>query len=137
MRGVRAACVAAVVAGAVVLAGCEAGPPSGEVSGTVSFDGAPVEKGSITFTPADGKGPTAGGTIQGGRYSVAKVPVGASKVSITGDKETGKKKLYDTPDSPVGVMTSNYLPEKFSGDDTELRFDVKPGTNEKNWALTK
>jgi hypothetical protein len=61
--------------------GCSLSPAS--VSGVVTYDGKPVESGEITFTPADGKGPTAGGKIEAGKYSVADVHPGSKIVQVT------------------------------------------------------
>jgi hypothetical protein len=40
------------------------------VSGTVKYNGKPLERGTISFVPADGKGRAAGGTIADGQYSL-------------------------------------------------------------------
>jgi hypothetical protein len=117
--------------------GCGGAPSTGDVTGVNTFNGAPVEAGAITFIPSDGKSPTAGCTVTQGRYS-ARVPVGKAKVVINGTKVVGKKKVYNTPDSPVMPVTQELLPAKYSDNGkTELTFDVKPGQNEKNWELTK
>jgi hypothetical protein len=105
-----------------------------DVTGTVAVDGKPVAKGSIGFIPADGKAQTAGAEIKDGKYS-ARVPIGNSKIEIRVPKVVGKKKLYDTPDSPVQDLMAETLPEKYN-EKTELTFEVKPGTNEKNWELS-
>ena len=107
--------------------------PVSEVSGTIIVNGQPAEKGSISFILADGKAQT-GGEIKEGKYSV-KVPPGMAKVQIRVPKVTGKKKLYNTPDSPSQDMMEEILPEKYNNK-TELLFDVRPGKNEKNWELT-
>jgi len=54
------------------------------VSGTVTFDGRPVEEGYITLSPADGKGPSAGGPIKEGKFSISGVLPGEKIVSVTG-----------------------------------------------------
>jgi len=54
------------------------------VSGTVTFDGRPVEEGYITLSPADGKGPSAGGPIKQGKFSISGVLPGEKIVSVTG-----------------------------------------------------
>jgi hypothetical protein len=117
-----------------LLVGCS-NDQVGQVTGTVTVDGKPVEKGSISFFPADGKGSDAGETIENGTYTVKNVPVGAAKVKIRVPKVTGKKKLYDTPESPYRETLSESLPNRYN-DKTELSFDVKPGKNEKNFELT-
>jgi hypothetical protein len=116
------------------LSGCD-DAKIGEVSGTVTVDGSPMDAGSITFVPVDGKTSTAGGEIKNGHYSV-KVPIGKMKVSISMPRESRKKKLYNTPDSPVGTMYEEGLPAKYNGK-TELELEVKSGRNPKNWELTK
>jgi hypothetical protein len=132
MRIVRAFCGGALIVVLVILAGC-GGASMGEVSGTVKVDGEPLKTGAILFVPVDGKTQTAGGTIDGGSYSV-KVPVSVMKVSITAPKVVGYKKLYNTPDSPKMPLTAEALPAKYN-ERTELQLDVKPGTNAKDWEL--
>ncbi|MBN9122996.1 MAG: hypothetical protein J0I06_28310 [Planctomycetes bacterium] len=105
------------------------------MSGTVTYDGKPVEDGHIKFIAADGQG-TADDVIKSGKYTVRKAPVGNTKVSISGVKVTGQKKMYDTPDSPTVPVVAELLPAKYN-DKTELTFEVKRGSNEKNWELAK
>jgi hypothetical protein len=60
---------------AVLAAACASGcGSSSTVSGEVRYDGQPVQDGMITFLPADGKGPSVGGPITHGRYTVAGSP---------------------------------------------------------------
>ncbi len=125
---------AALAAALTVLLGCGAGDNMGDVTGTVTVDGAPAEKGSVTFIPADGKGQTAGCEIANGSYS-ARAPLGTVKVQIRVPKVTGKKKLYNTAESPVQDVLTEVLPAKYN-DQTELTLDVKAGKNEKNWELS-
>jgi len=132
----RGSCCAAAFLAAALVVGCSGGGDYGDVSGTVTYDGTPVEDGQIKFEPADGKGQTGGAAIKGGKYAATKVSVGKMKVSVSGSKVTGKKKMYPTPDSPEMPITSEYLPAKYN-DKTELTFDVKRGANEKNWELPK
>lgn len=103
------------------------------VEGTVTVDGQPVVSGAITFVPADGGAPTAGGMITDGRYRV-RVPPGVMKVSISVPKVVGKKKIYPTENSPEMPVTIEALPAKYN-ERTELQMEVKPGKNEKNFPL--
>jgi hypothetical protein len=132
MRRERALCAFGFLAAMLLLAGCGRDGMS-EVSGTVTVDGKAAETGAISFIPADGKAPTTGTEINGGRYT-AKVPVGMAKVQIRVSKVIGKKKLYDTPESPYQDILKEVLPAKFN-DETELTLDVKPGKNPKDWDL--
>ena len=132
-RTLRAASAALAVA-LLAVVGCGPGDNMADVSGTVSYNGEPVADGSISFTPADGKTPTAGGNVKDGKYS-CKVPVGPMKVSVTSAKEVGRKKLYgkDGPDMPV---MKEVLPEKYNMK-TELTYEVKAGSQVKDFPLTK
>ena len=121
----------AALAALLALAGC--GAREGQVGGTVKVDGKLLEKGSILFVPIDGKSSTSGGEISNGRYSV-KVPVGPMKVSISAPKVVGKKKIYPTPDSPEMPITQEALPGRYN-EQTELKLDVQPGKNEKDFDL--
>lgn len=67
---------------AILIAGCGGGSGS-VVTGTVTYEGEPVAKGQITFTPADGKGPIAGGEIVAGKYRVTDLAPGQKLVQIT------------------------------------------------------
>ena len=85
--------------------------------------------------PADGKGPSGGGAIKDGRYTATKVPVGNTKVKITGTKVVGKAKADDKqPGGPD--PRQEIIPEKYNTK-TELTFEVKNAANEKNWELAK
>jgi hypothetical protein len=65
---------------AALLSGC--GQSLANVSGTVTYDGKPVDDGYITFTPTDGKGKDVGGPIAGGRYTVKEMPPGRKLVKV-------------------------------------------------------
>ena len=49
-------------------------------------------------------------------------------------KVVGKKKLYDTPDSPEQEIMEEVLPAKYN-EVTELRVDIKKGINTKDFEL--
>lgn len=133
MQCTRLAWFAALLVALFFLGGC--GNNVQDVSGTIQVDGKPAEEGTIVFVPADGKTQTASGLIKGGSYS-AKVPLGQMKVAISVPKVVGKKKSYDTPDSPERPITEESLPAKYSNrDKTELQFEVKSGQNKKDWEL--
>ena len=123
----------AFVCALLLVSGC--GPESlvGEIHGTASIDGKPIEKGSIAFVPSMGQGPSGGGEIKGGKYS-CEGALGDCKVEIRVPKSVGKRKLYDTPDSPEQETFAEVLPPKFN-EATELTVEIKKGRNEKNWDL--
>lgn len=76
------------------------------ISGSVTLDGKPVEKGSISFQPEDGIGPGTGAEIKGGCYEItgaAAATPGRKKVSITAVRKTGKQIAAGMP-FPSGTM---------------------------------
>lgn len=93
------------------------------VEGEILFDGAPVNQGMISLEPTDGKGPTAGSNVEGGKYSISKVLPGPKSVRISAVKVVGKEKAYETPDSPDIEITEELLPKKYN-ESTELKLDV-------------
>jgi hypothetical protein len=106
------------------------------VTGTVTVDGVPLEKGSISFFPVESNARTTGGEIKAGQY-VVQVPVGQMKVCINAAKVVGKKKFYDTPDSRERTLFAEMLPAEYSSvEDTKLRLEVTPGHIEKSFELT-
>jgi hypothetical protein len=127
--------VAAVSCLAIVsCSGCSRQPPSAEVRGEVTFDGEPIENGSIAFQPADGVGPSAGGEIKRGLYCV-RVPPGRKRVEIHGSKRVGKRP--PTPENPVeediyrefippDYNLKSTLNEEVKEPETILDFKLKP-----------
>ena len=74
-------------AGAVALLAAAGCGRSADLSGNVSYDGQPVESGTITFVPADGGGPTAGALITEGRYRARDLSPGSKVVQIQGFRD--------------------------------------------------
>jgi len=101
----------------VVLTGC--GSPSGRqaLGGTVLIDGQPLSVGSVRFRPLAGtKGPTAGGQIRAGKFSVAPdqgVLAGKFRVEITATRKTGSKMPAALGDGMVDVM-EQYIPVRYN-----------------------
>jgi hypothetical protein len=105
----------------------------GTVNGSVTVDGEPAKVGAVSFFAVDGRAPTAGAPIVDGKFS-AEVTPGICMVQIRVSKVVGKKKIYDTPDSPVREVWAEVLPPKYN-DNTQLKLDVKRGKNEPEYAL--
>ena len=89
-------------------------------SGETNTLGAPLKEGVIRFVPVDGQTPTADAPIVNGRFS-ATVPVGKKRVEISAPRVVGKRKMYDTPDSPVVDDVAELL--LFTGERVEVGFD--------------
>ena len=105
----------------------------GSVSGTVTFDGQPVEEGRITFTPVGTEGQLAGAEIKDGKYTIPlkEGPVaGQHKVSIVASRKTGEQREAPMP-APPGTkieVKEEYIPLKYNRQ-TTLTADIKAGEN--------
>jgi len=125
-----AAALAAALA-AVGLSGCNSGPPMGEVSGKVTFEGKPVAEGRVTFMNS-GAGTGGEGKLKDGAYALtAPLPPGEYKVTVTPPivrrQDGGKGPV-------VGVeKPSPDIPERYrTVGATSLKATVKAGPNEVN-----
>jgi hypothetical protein len=136
MRGLGMLFLGGVLIALLSVIGC--GSSIAPVKGTVKYDGRIVDEGAIAFYSADGKGTSEGGLIKNGQYTV-QAPVGATKVTISWPKTYEKKKLYaDDPNSPFVELKRESLPDKYHDAlQTELTFEVKSGSNQKDWDLVK
>ena len=111
--------------------GC--GPSTGGVSGTVTVNGQPAKAGIISFVPADANGAPVTGEISDGKYSLQAV-VGAKRVQISVPVVIGQRPEYNGPGAPLVEITEESVPAKYNSE-TELTFDLKPGVNQKDWAV--
>jgi hypothetical protein len=108
------------------------------IEGTVTYAGQPVEQGSITFEPASGAGPSAGGIIENGRYKVDAegLTPGEMIVRISAVRATGKK-IEAGPPEPPGTMVDEvrpYIPAAYNEQST-LKAQVKAGNVTQDFAL--
>jgi len=119
--------------GCVLLVGCSksVGLERVIVSGKVTYQGQPVNQGSIRFVPVQGsKGPASAATIEHGTYEVKAsggVPIGTHRVEIQATRPTGEPKpdhlnYLDNVKEPVG----QYLPPKYNTN-SELTLNVETG----------
>ncbi len=120
---------------APALTGCNRDSGS-SIQGIVTYEGAPVKHGGITFTPVDGRGRACGAPIDEGKYKVSGVPPGKKMVGIVSVKEihfhrTTGEAAKDTSDAPE---TASDMPEDAQGNNQtveviagaqELNFDLK------------
>lgn len=109
----------------LLVAGCGR---SVNIEGKVTFDGQPVESGTITFEPADGQGPTIGGAIEGGTYAVSGQSGGKKVVRIRASRKTGRQ-IETGPPAPPGTMVDeveSYIPAIYNSQST-LTCEVADG----------
>jgi len=75
----------------------------------------PVDRGSISFEPADGRGPNTGGAIEGGRFDLsgsAEATPGKKIVRIRAFRPSGRK-IESGPPAPPGTLVDEleaYIP---------------------------
>jgi hypothetical protein len=120
------------LAAAALLAGC--GPATATVSGEVTLDGQPLDKGLIVFAPAEGSGDPVRADVVNGRYEVRTTP-GKKHVQISATKVVGSVPAHKGPDAPLLERTEERVHERFNSK-TELTYDAQAGGNTKNWAVT-
>src|SRR5690349_11768984 len=96
-----------------LLGSCSGDPNHGTISGTVTLDGQPLRSAVIHFVPADGQTASADAQVEDGTFS-AKVPIGAKNVAISAPKVVGKRKMYDTPDSPTVDKVEELVPAQYN-----------------------
>lgn len=118
---------------AATLANCSSKPAGGTVKGTVTLDGQPLAAGQILFVAVDQSTPSAEATIAAGQFE-ALVPPGEKRVEIRSPKVTGKRKAYDTPDSPTVDTVVELLPAKYNVN-SELKMTVDGTAQEQNFDL--
>lgn len=125
----------------MAISGCGPfGPPRVEITGTVTVDGAPLESGSIAFTPEEGVvGPMAGGDIKAGAYRIPATDgptIGPHKVEIRAWRETGKVDVKGVANATAGpsgggaaAQMEMYIPAEYNSH-TKLRATVEQGENQ-------
>lgn len=115
------------------------------IQGEVTFDGQPVETGTIAFEPADGQGPTTGGQIKNGKYALmgnaAPLP-GKKKVRISAVHKTGRRIPAGPPAAQNEMIEEiiRYIPAIYNSRSTlfcdvsadrppQINFDLKSQKN--------
>jgi hypothetical protein len=123
-----------ILAGLAMMVGCGGSAGEAVVTGDVKVDGQPLDKGTIRFVATDGGAPTAEADIAAGKFTAAVEP-GAKRVEIQAPKVTGRRKMYDTPESPTVDIVGESLPPRYNAD-SELTMTVAEGEQEKSFDLT-
>ena len=126
-------CLSLLVVVPLGLLGCSDGPSKGTVTGTVTLDGQPLKEGVVNFEAIDGKSGGSSATIKDGAFT-ASVPTAEMKVMFSASKVLGKKKMYDTPDSPTVDDTVELIPDRFNVN-TTFKLTVKSGTQSEKYEL--
>lgn len=91
--------------------GCGESWPTVPLSGTVTVDGKPVERGHISFAPLEkDMGPDASAPIVNGRYEL-RAPKGKVRVFLQGTRETGRMITQFGKEEPEVVSV---IPERYA-----------------------
>lgn len=122
--------------------GCGGGPPGlprASVSGTVTWEGAPIKEGTITFVPiGDTKGAPAAAIIRDGKYTLdagSGPMLGTNRIEIIANRETGETIKAVPPATQDIRKVEQFIPRKFNQSST-LEKKVAAGKNEFNFELT-
>lgn len=125
----------------VLVAGCEG---STTVTGTVTYNGKPVEDGYISFRPAGGQGQAFAAQITDGHYSAKQAVPGLKIVVVSGTKEVdfyaSSEENYRRADearksgaADVGEAT-DYIAENAEGN--SQKHEIESGNQTIDFAVT-
>jgi hypothetical protein len=132
-RAMNVACCGLLIVATCLGPGCSAPSTTGEVVGTVTLDGKPVDSGTVQFKPVDGQTSTAGATIDKGKFSVV-VPIAKHRVEISATQLASGGNAAAARHSDAGYATVELIPAKYNRN-SELTMDVKSGRNERSFDL--
>jgi hypothetical protein len=113
------------------MSGCGEPPVGSVVKGTVTFNGQPLDQGSIEFSPAAGQKTYSGGAIKDGQYSLPAdqgLEPGLYDVRISSTE--GKSPATTEMPGEVAVPPKQRIPEEFNAK-TTLKVEVKQGAENK------
>jgi hypothetical protein len=127
-----------LVALCLLLAGCSDRPKLGKVKGTVTLDGKPLAKGSITFESPDAR-PATGTIVNGEIVDVSTydpqdgVPVGQHKVAISATEDAASGVTANPGDARQTtdyMVGKSLIPASYNDPDSSgLTADIKSGEN--------
>ena len=112
--------ILAAIVVAAICPGCSDGRYP--VQGAVTFNGEPVDEGTISFEPVDGNGPTTGGSIVAGKYELlenAAAFPGKKTVRISAVRKTGRKVVNEFSASRAMIdEVQRYIPDIYNTNST-------------------
>jgi hypothetical protein len=132
-RGGRALTWCMTIALVSAIAGCSSDSQHGIVTGKVTLDGQPLADGVIRFAPTNGRTAAVDASIADGQFT-ARVPIGETRVTISSPKVVGKRKAYDTPDSPTVDVVEERIPALYNAR-SELTLSVIAGEQQHDFEL--
>jgi hypothetical protein len=111
---------------------------SDSLSGTVTYNGQPVDMGSVTFDSADGHGPGFGAQVVNGKYQAVKVRRGQHVAHVRGLTKAPvltheeSIKLREQRDNRYGLPV-DYIPEKADGNGRSV--EIEGGSQSLDFAV--
>jgi hypothetical protein len=132
---------AAGLLAALACVGCQG--PTGDVSGTVTYLGAPLPVGSITFLDA-GKNPVGTAAICNGKYTLRNLPVGTVTIIIMTPPAPNLDNMPPAPPprapkaalSSLEVTPRPDVPDRYADPNASgLTYTVQPGAQQHNVPL--
>lgn len=122
----KAGCALALAVCCVAFAGCAPKDGLVPIKGTITLDGAPIEKGTVNFAPKGGPGTAAGGAIVNGKYE-ARVSPGKMAVTIYAQKaEKIENPTQEQIERGITEITVDVVPAKYNRAST-LEVDIVEG----------
>ena len=118
---------------AFCLLGCGGGSDRASLTGSVSYNGAPVESGSISFVP-QGPGTPFGGKIVAGQYTAEKANAGKFTALVSANAGDSAPRTREEAEQRMNAPSPNYIPEKAEGNSASV--DVSGGGQVLDFAIT-
>ena len=118
---------------AFCLLGCGGDSDSASLTGSVSYNGAAVESGTISFMP-QGPGTPFGGKIVAGNYTAEKANAGKFIALISADAGDSAPRTREEAEQRRNAPSPNYIPEKAEGNSKSI--DVTGGGQALDFAIT-
>jgi len=122
----------------VILAGCgPSGPAIGQVSGTITLDGQPVEEAMVFFEPVTGGRSSTAMTDADGKYVLNYV--GTEKGALVGEHVVKVTKVRPAIYDDSGKVTTPGVPELFpisANTESTLKATVNKGKNTIDFPIT-
>jgi len=110
---------------APVLLGCQPSSKS-SINGQITYEGKPINHGTIAFWPADGRGAECSGPIEAGKYNVGNVSPGKKIVDSIGVKQIHFAKTHAEMAEKAKVA---------SGEEPESADEVSPDAQGNNQTI--
>jgi hypothetical protein len=104
------------------------------LSGKVTYNGEPVESGSVSFSSVDGSGPGFGAPVTNGQYKTDKIRLGEHRAFVRGVSEPPPMTRDQAQQGNRYAVPVDYIPEDAKGNNET--FDIKGGAQTIDFDLT-